>query len=186
MSLLTTRPKISELTFGLYGRSIHPELFQIHTTRRIERDRFIAQIDVTSSGHLVMFKAEDRVFTEVATSAHQELPQRRRLLATRIHDRFQDRIECEGGVLFEYQYHLERLSPEMFETLQQAFVTSPVVDGMLHQFQTSGRVNMAALSYMYIDTRVNSFRVQAVHTFPDDYAVLKTQSLFRLPPKRDS
>ncbi len=183
MSLLTTRPKISELTFGLYGRSIHPELFQIYTSRRIERDRFVAQIDVTSTGHLVMLKTDDRVFTEVATSAHQELPQRRRLLSTRIHDRFQDRMECEGGVLFEYQYHLERLSPESFEILQSAFANSSVVDGMLHQFQTSGRVNMAALSYMYVDTRVNSFRVQAVHTFPDDYAVLKTQSLYRLPAK---
>lgn len=185
MSLLTTRPKISELTFGLYGRSVHPELFQIYTTRRIERDRFSAQIDVTSSGHLVMFKTDQRVFTEVATSAHQELPQRRRLLATRINDQFQDRIECEGGVIYEYQYHLERLSPETFGHLQHAFSDSPVVDGLLHRFQTSGRVGMAAFSYMYIDTRVNSFRVQAVHTFPDDYAVLKTQSLYRLSNKRD-
>lgn len=186
MSLLTTRPKISELTFGLYGRSVHPELFQIYSTRRIERDRFQAQIDVTSTGHLVMFKTEGRVFTEVATSAHQELPQRRRLLSTRIHDRFQDRMECEGGVLFEYQYHLERLSPEAFGHLHQAFSSSSVVDGMLHQFQNSSRVNLAALSYIYIDTRVNSFRVQAVHTFPDDYAVLKTQSLYRLPAKRSA
>ena len=84
MSLLTTRPKISELTFGLYGRSIHPELFQIYTTRRIERERFVAQIDVTSTGHLVMFKTDDRVFTEVATSAHQEVAKGRRLLYKRI------------------------------------------------------------------------------------------------------
>jgi hypothetical protein len=112
MSLLTTRPKISELSFGLYGRSLHPELFQIYATRRIERDQFQAQIDVTSAGHLVMFKTGGRVFTEIAASAHQELPQRRRLLATRIHGQFQDHIECEGGVYFEYQYQLERLTPE--------------------------------------------------------------------------
>jgi hypothetical protein len=79
---------------------------------------------------------------------------------------------------------LERLSPEAFGHLHQAFTNSPVVDGLLHQFQSSNRVNLAALSYMYIDTRVNSFRVQAVHTFPDDYAVLKTQSLYRLPIHR--
>src|SRR5690606_26170807 len=103
----TTRPKISELAFGLYGRSLHPELFQIYTTRRIQRDHFQAQIDVTSTGHLVMFKTGERVFTEIATSAHQELPQRRRLLATPIQGQFEDRIECEGGVCFEYQYHLE-------------------------------------------------------------------------------
>ena len=94
---------------------------------------------------------------------------------------FQDRIECEDGIQFEYQFHLERLTPEAFGHLQRAFADSPVVDGMMHQFQTSGRVNLAAFSYMYIDTRQRTFRIQAVHSFPDDYAVLKTQSLYRLP-----
>lgn len=181
MSLLTTRPKVSELSFGLYGRSIHPELFQIFSSRQIDREHFQARVDVTSTGHVVMFKTGDRIFTEVATSSHQELPQRRRLLATRIQGQFQDRIECEDGIQFEYQFHLERLTPEAFGHLQRAFADSPVVDGMMHQFQTSGRVNLAAFSYMYIDTRQRTFRIQAVHSFPDDYAVLKTQSLYRLP-----
>ena len=36
-SVLSVRPRIAELVFQLYGRSLHPELFEVHRTRRIER-----------------------------------------------------------------------------------------------------------------------------------------------------
>ena len=40
---------------------------------------------------------------------------------------------------------------------------------------------MGALSYIYVETRNRSVQVQAFHTFPDDYAIVKSQSLFELP-----
>lgn len=182
MALLSTRPKISELVFGLYGRSLHPELFQIHSTRRLERENFDARIDVTSAGHVVMFKAGNHVFTEVATSAHHELPERRRLLSQRLSGSFEDQVECEGNVQFEYKFSLERTTPEIFYAMNKAFQERGDIEGLLHQFESSGRVQLGAISYIYIDTRVHSLRVQAMHTFPDDYAILKTQSLFRIDP----
>ena len=35
--MLTVRPKVAELAFQLYGRALHPELFQIYKQQRIER-----------------------------------------------------------------------------------------------------------------------------------------------------
>jgi hypothetical protein len=32
-----------------------------------------------------------------------------------------------------------------------------------------------------VEERQRSLRVQAFHTFPDDYAIVKTQSIFELP-----
>ena len=40
---------------------------------------------------------------------------------------------------------------------------------------------LGALSYINVETRNRSFLVQAFHTFPDDYAIVKSQSLFQLP-----
>lgn len=184
MALLSARPKISELLFGLYGRSLHPELFQIHSSRKLERDHFSARIDITSAGHVIMFKAGQHVFTELATSAHHELPDRRRLLSQRLAGRFEDRVECEGGVQFEYQFQLERTTPEIFHAMNKAFQERREMEGLIHQFESSGRVQLGAISYIYIDTRIHSLRIQAIHTFPDDYAVLKTQSLFQIDPKQ--
>lgn len=183
MALLSARPKISELVFGLYGRSLHPELFQIHSSRQLERDHFSARIDITSAGHLIMFKVGSRVFTELATSAHHELPEKRRLLSQRLSGQFEDEIECEGGVHFEYQFHLERTTPEIFYAMNRAFQERREMEGLVCQFESSGRVQMGAISYIYIDTRLHSLRIQAMHTFPDDYTILKTQSLFRITPE---
>lgn len=182
MALLSARPKISELVFGLYGRSLHPELFQIHSSRRLERDHFSARIDITSAGHVIMFKTGQHVFTELATSAHHELPLRRRLLSQKLSSKFEDRIECEGGVQFEYQFHLDRTTPEIFLAMNKAFLDRRDMEGLIHQFESSGRVQLGAISYIYIDTRMHSLRIQAIHTFPDDYAILKTQSLFQIDP----
>jgi hypothetical protein len=52
---------------------------------------------------------------------------------------------------------------------------------MLHQFEASGRFEAGGISYMNVESRDKSFRVQAFHTFPDDSAVLRIQSMFRLP-----
>ena len=40
---------------------------------------------------------------------------------------------------------------------------------------------LGAVSFLHAETRTRSLTVQAFHTFPDDYAIVKTQSVFELP-----
>jgi hypothetical protein len=51
---------------------------------------------------------------------------------------------------------------------------------MLHRFDSSGRMALGALSYLNVETRNRSLRIQAFHTFPDDYAIVKSQSQFEV------
>ena len=53
--------------------------------------------------------------------------------------------------------------------------------GMLHRFDASGRMALGALSYINIESRARRLLVQAFHTFPDDCAIVKTNSVFQLP-----
>jgi hypothetical protein len=55
------------------------------------------------------------------------------------------------------------------------------VQGLLHRFDSSGRMNLGALSYVNVETRNKSLLIQAFHTFPDDCAIVKSQSLVQLP-----
>jgi hypothetical protein len=52
---------------------------------------------------------------------------------------------------------------------------------LLYTFDSSGRLAVGALSYINIETRNRSMLVQAFHTFPDDYAIVKSQSIFEMP-----
>jgi hypothetical protein len=78
-------------------------------------------------------------------------------------------------------FQLESVQPEVFWNLQQELLHDGQLRGMLHRFAASGRMALGALSYIHVETRNRSLLVQAFHTFPDDYAIVKSQSLFELP-----
>jgi hypothetical protein len=40
---------------------------------------------------------------------------------------------------------------------------------------------MGALSFIGVESRQKKLLIQSFHTFPDDYAIVKTQSLFEIP-----
>ncbi|MFO1063470.1 MAG: hypothetical protein U0892_06350 [Pirellulales bacterium] len=104
MSVSTIRPRVAELTFQVFGRSLHPELFQVYKSHQIERSNFSAQIDITHDGHRVTWTSETVTLTEVAASARQLLPQRRRLAAHNLNTAGSDRIAYHLGVDYRYEY----------------------------------------------------------------------------------
>ena len=101
--VLSVRPRIAELVFQLYGRSLHPELFEIHRSRQIERGGYTANIQITNAGHIVTWQYDGLTLAEVAASAQHPLPQRRRLMSHRLKDKCTDELECRGGI----NYHVE-------------------------------------------------------------------------------
>ena len=179
--MLSVRPKIAELVFQLYGRPLHPELFEIHKTRRITREDYEAQIDITSAGHLVTWRHQGLTLTEVATASHHPLPQKRRLMNHRLKGDRTDEVHCHGGVVYQVNFSLERVDPEVFWTYQQEITLDSSTHGILHKFEASGRMALGAISFVNVASRSKSLLIQALHTFPDDYAIVKSQSIFRLP-----
>ncbi len=180
-SVLSVRPKIAELVFQVYGRSLHPELFQIHSTRQVERDRYRATVQITSAGHVISWHYQGLTLTEVAASAHHPLPEKRRLMSHQLRGNCCDHIDCRGGARYEVQFSLERAGGEMFHTFQKELTLNGMRQGMLHKFDASGRFGLGAVSYINVESRQQSLIVQALHTFPDDYAIVKSQSKFWIP-----
>ncbi|HUG66424.1 MAG TPA: DUF2617 family protein [Pirellulaceae bacterium] len=179
--MLSVRPKVAELAFQLYGRALHPELFEVFQSRDIQRGDYTARIEITSAGHIVTWRYGGLTLTEVACSAQHPLPQKRRLMSYKLKGERSDRVECRGGISYQASFQLESVSPEVFWTFQQELARDGERNGLFHTFESSGRMALGALSYINVETRNSSFRVQAFHTFPDDFAIVKTQSRFQLP-----
>ena len=179
--MISVRPNVKELVFQLYGRALHPELFEICTTRSIERGGYRADVTITSAGHLVTWRRDGLTLSEVATSAAQPLPQKRRLLSYRLSGERSDRMECRGGATYQTCFQLEAVAPEVFWTFQQELCTEGIKHGLFHRFESGGRLALGAISWLNIETRAKSLLVQAFHTFPDDLAIVKSQSLFEAP-----
>ena len=181
--MLSVRPKIAELVFQLYGRSLHPELFEAHNTRRIERGGYRATVQITTAGHLISWRYGDITLTEVAAAANHPLPERRRLMSHRIKGATNDELECRGGITYKISFALEPVEKETFWAYQKELTQAGARKGLLHCFEASGRFGLGAMSYIHLESRDRSLLVQAFHTFPDDYAIVKSQSLFALPGK---
>ncbi|MBM4011253.1 MAG: DUF2617 family protein [Planctomycetes bacterium] len=179
--MLSLRPKAGELVFQLYGRSLHPELFEIRDTRTVDRGGYRATITITTAGHVLTWRKDGLTLTEVATSAAQPLPLKRRLLSQRIAGERSDRLECRGGACYQTCFQLEAVQPEVFWSFQQELLDAGMRRGMLHRFESGGRVALGALSWIDVETRPRSLIVQAFHTFPDDMAIVKSQSVFEAP-----
>lgn len=212
--MLSVRPKIAELVLQLYGRSLHPELFEVYGSKRVQRgsitprpsasegspandpaaEGYEATIEITSAGHVVTWRHGGLTLTEVCASSHQPLPEKRRLMSHRVEGEHADRVACRGGVTYEVSFALETITPERFQAYQQEFdlmslqggatpTTGDGASGLLHRFEASGRVGktLGAVSYVDVQSRDRSLRVRAMHTFPDDCAIVKSESVFRLP-----
>ena len=179
--MLSVRPKVAELVFQLYGRVLHPELFEVCATRSIDRGGYSATVSITGAGHLVTWRKDGLTLTEVATSLAQPLPQKRRLLSHRIAGERSDRMECRGGASYQTCFQLETVEQEVFWSFQQELVVEGSKRGLLHRFESGGRLALGALSWINVETRPRSLLVQTYHTFPDDLAIVKSQSLFECP-----
>jgi hypothetical protein len=179
--VLSTRPKVAELSLQLFGRSLHPELFVVQKSRIVERGGYSAKIDITSSGHVVSWRYQGLTLTEVACAAQHPLPQKRRLMSYRFKGERSDRVECRGGIVYQVSFQLEPVTREVFWMFQNELARDANVQGLMHRFDSSGRLNLGALSYINVESRNKSLLIQAFHTFPDDCAIIKSQSLLQLP-----
>ncbi len=143
--MLTVRPKVAELVFQLYGRALHPELFAVHSSRTIKRGGYEVTVNITSAGHVVTWNYEGLTLTEVATSAHHPLPQKRRLFSNRLKGKGADQVECRGGARYSVSFQLEPVDPDVFWTFQQELACDGMHKGMLYRFDSSGRMALGAL-----------------------------------------
>lgn len=182
--MLSVRPKVAELSFQLFGRPLHPELFRIHATRQIERGEYQARLQITSAGHLVTWRYAGLTLTEVATSAQQPLPIRRRMMIHRLDHAGSDRATARCGATYQVGFQVELAAPEVFWSFQQNLLLDSRRQGLLHRFDSAGRMSTGAISYLYVETRQRALLVHAYHTFPDDFAIVKTQSCFEIPTAR--
>lgn len=177
--MLSIRPSVARHVLSVFGRSIHPELFTNHRTKRIERTHYRARVDITNDGHVIAFTGcRGTTMTEVVGAMHQSLPQQRKLVEMSLRGKYVEEIQGKRGLRYSSQFELDHISADMFWMLQTQLQNCPSPEGMVYAFDSSGRIPFGAISYVHLEQRERQLLVQAFHTFPDDYAIVKSTSTF--------
>jgi hypothetical protein len=179
MSVFLVRPRVADLHFQLYGRSLHPELFDILAVRRIERDRFQLAIHITRTGHFISWRHGDQCLTEAA-DAVADLAQSRRLLSYRLRGEHAATIRLAQNLTYQASFQSETLAPEIFQHVHEEILNDGSKRGLLHNFQTSHRLGLSPLGFVCAEMRPGCLFWSAFHTFPEENTVIKSQTLLEM------
>ena len=176
MSIFVVRPPVAELVFQLYGRPLHPELFDILAVRKFRREDYEVRIWITRTGHVITWENADVLLTEVA-DAEQELPTARRLLSYRLRGEHGGVLACPHGVTYQTSFQVETLQPEIFLHVHDEILADGGKRGLLHNFQPNHRLALAPLGFVTAEARAGCLFLSTFHTFPEEHTVVKSQSL---------
>src|SRR5258708_11607249 len=108
------RPRLNSLVFHLYGRPLHPELFETLAERTVRQNDFSLTVRVTRTGHSFTWSRQGVFLTEVAAAADEPLPTARRLLHHRLHGEHNGAWGPRGGITYQVSSQVETLPPEQF------------------------------------------------------------------------
>ena len=178
--MISVRPKIAELSFTLFGRSLHPELFVVNKRYEVDRSKYAAKLEITNSGHVFFFQHDLVKITEVTASTHHPLPSSRLLDSKPFRGGFQQTSETRGPVTYRSEFQIEKVQPEMFWAFQTELSKTSPQHGIIHSFDSSGRIPIGGISYLHTIARDSLLVVQAFHTFPDDQAIVRTRTEFEI------
>ncbi len=170
------RPRVAELEFRLYDRPLHPELFDAVAARAVARDGAKLAVRITRLGHTLSWTRGQTHIEEVIATTALDLPSAGLKFATRL-DRPQNRRIELAGVRYSVSAQIEVLEPEQFVHLHAELLADGTRKGLVFHCRENNRVGLSPLGAVIADALPGALSVHAFHTFPDEFAVLKTQSL---------
>jgi len=176
MGVPFVRPRVADVVFRLYDRPLHPELFDVVATKSVVRDGRRLTVRLTRTGHTLAWSGTGTHLEEVTATADQDLPE----AGVRLIHRFDGgrRGRCElPGVKYQMALQLEVLEPEQFVHLHAELVADGQRKGLVYHCKTSNRIGLSPLGVVIVEALPQCLSVTAFHTFPDEFAILKTQSL---------
>jgi len=177
MAVPIVRPPVRDLIFQLYGRPLHPELFDILAQRRVRHEDYEVWVRITRTGHVLSFEDADVHLTEVTAAADQPLPAGRRLLSYRLRQEQCASLACAHGVHYQTSFQVEVLQPDLFLSVHDEILSDGSKRGLLSSFPSRHRLTVAPLGFVTVEARPGCLFVTSFHTFPGEHTVVKTQSL---------
>ena len=176
MNGLLVRPRVAELVFQLYGKPLHPELFDILTVRKLERADCELRIWITRTGHVITWENEHVLLTEVA-DIDQAFSDQRRFLSYRLRGEHSGRFACCNDILYQTSFQVETLPEEIYLQIHDEILADGDKRGILHNFQPNHRLAVAPLGYVVVESRTHCLFISTFHTFPDENTIIKSQTL---------
>lgn len=179
MTVGYARPDVTDMVLRVFERSVHPELIDTLAVQTIKVGRHCATVRLSSHGHVLEFRTRKTVITEVATTRHAPLPVNHRMIDRRLIG-YRTHMIDGLGVRYHCSYQLEAIPLEVYLQLHREMEHDARSATLATVTPGSSPASPECISMLKCDVLKEGLVVHAFHTFPDNAAVLRTQTLFEL------
>jgi hypothetical protein len=178
---VSSRPCVTDLTFQVYDRAVHPEFFETRMMRAFERDGSQLRLHLTSAGHALVWQLGSFHLVEILGDQACALPEVGQLFVHRVGG---ERSECHfprESLSYQTCFQLERLPEEIFFHVHDELRRDGEKNGVLHQLRPNDRLGFSPISFADLQARPGSLLIHVYHTYPDEFAIVKSQTLIEFP-----
>ncbi len=169
---------IEELAFSLFQRPLHPELFNIYAKRKLRTKRYEAIIWVTGCTHVVSVFADDVCLTEVISAPGQMLPQRGLIERFQFRGPRSHKCTLSRGVSYMTDFQVEKMSSNLYRQSHTDLEKFGRDRGVFVKFPELELDGMLPFCYIDYEARQTELHIHTFAAYPDQIAMVKTQSLF--------
>jgi hypothetical protein len=170
--------RVAELAFQVFSRPVHPDWFTARGHRRVGHEGWEADLRIIEGGHAIVFRGGDVRLTEILSGPETLLPEVGRLFHSTIRHERTATLRPSASIEYQTCFEVERVDPEVFAHLSEEMVLDATRDGLFHRYAPMNRMAPAPISHLRYEARVRGLSVHAFHTFPDERAIVRTQSLY--------
>ncbi len=172
-----TNLAISELSFSLYQRPLHPELFDIFAKRHLKTEKYEAVIWVTGCSHVVSVYAKDLCLTELISAPTQQLPKRGLIERFQFRGRRNHKCTLSRGMSYMTDFQVEKMSPNLYRKSHVDLERFARNRGVFVRFPDLTVGGLEPFSYIDFEARRDEMHIHTFHAYPDQVTIIKTQSL---------
>ena len=169
---------VDELTFSLFQRPLHPELFQIYEKREFRTERYEAIIWVTGCTHVVSVFADKVCLSEVVSGPGQMLPQRGLVERFQFKGPRSHKCTLSRGVSYMTDFQVEKMSPNLYRQSHVDLERFARNRGIFVKFTRTEPDGLKPFCYIDFEVRRAEFHIHTFSAYPDQVTMVKTQSLF--------
>ena len=169
---------LESLTFSLFQRPLHPELFHIYAKRQLKTEKYEASIWITGCTHVISVFSGDVCLSEVISIPGQMLPQRGLIERFQFRGPRSHKCTLSRGLSYMTDFQVEKMSNNLYQQSHTDLERFAKNRGMFINFAEEASNGLQPFCYIDFEARRDGLHVHTFSAFPEQLSIVKTQSLF--------
>jgi len=171
---------VEELAFSLFQRSLHPELFQIYASRRLQTEGYEAHIWLTGCTHVVSVFAGNDCLSEVVSPPGQPLPKQGLIERFQFRGPRSHKCTLSRGISYMTDFQIEKMSNSLYKQSHTELERFARNRGIFVKFPKLEVAGLQPFCYIDYEARRYELHIHSFAAYPEQVTMIKTQSLFDL------